>query len=242
MESLQLLTEPASTSMTMVNFVSNFIVGGSGTGSGEDFVDVKDYVYSLIAKCTTSSSTTTTFDCDNDNGEGGNYGVMEEGYYQKMRICALSILSNSLTNVFKNETNNDEEGANDEVSGSRNIDSILSSDEWIDLDHGLFVLLFRILDVQKHEGISSSSSSSSRTESTTEYHNNPKEVYLAAKCVSWILQKSMIMRAFALNDLNHHVDVKKVLVQCKEFGKDMHPLLASVSGKMLEFLFGEIQK
>ena len=150
MESLQLLTSHKSASDSMVKFVSNIVI------TGERFGDIKGTISSLITKYTIDGDTPT-----ND---------VEEGYYRKMRVCALTVLSNSLKSFFDlNETS-------DAKTDTCKIDSILSSDDWLG-DHGLLTLLVEELKNAKVE---------------------PNDAYLAGKSLEIVFLRSMRMRSEAI--------------------------------------------
>jgi hypothetical protein len=207
MQSLQLLTSRQSTSDSMVKFVSNVVVSGNANNvhhhnNNNESHDIKDMITSLIAKYTIGES----------GHEESLHNVVEEGYYQKMRVCALSILANSLKNVFDDV---DGIGSCSNAASSRNsvsvrnIDSVLSSDDWLG-DHGLLILLLDELKNAK---------------------TNPKEAYLAGKSLELVLRKSMMMRSHASK-----LDVHGIVTESYKFGKSSYPLLESISDTILQSL------
>lgn len=150
MESLQLLTSHKSASDSMVKFVSDIVV------TGERFGDIKGTISSLITKYTIDGDTPT-----ND---------VEEGYYRKMRVCALTVLSNSLKSFF------DLDKTSDAKTDTCKIDSILSSDDWLG-DHGLLTLLIGELKNAKVE---------------------PNDAYLAGRSLEIVFLRSLRMRSEAI--------------------------------------------
>lgn len=183
MESLQLLTAPQSASAAMVKYVSNCVI------KGDKFHDIKRTITSLIKNCT----------IDGEDSPQNNH--VEEAYYEKMHLCALGVLCNSLKNIL------------DECDlESERIESILSSEEWLDEQHGLLVLLLK-----KLKNASS----------------NPKEAYLATECLEKVFEKSMTIRRHALS--NYH-STQRMLLECEKVGKASYPLLISVSRRLLNML------
>ena len=152
MQSLLLLTSQKSTSDAMVQFISKVVI------TGEEFSDIKDTIISLIAKYTTDGGICPT-------------NIVEEEYYQKMRVCALSILSNALRNLFIYQRSDDDNDKKDKLD----IDHILSPDDWLG-DHGLLTLLLGELK---------------------NANTNPNEAYLAARSLEVVLRKSLKMRNHA---------------------------------------------
>jgi hypothetical protein len=112
MESLQLLTSQHSSSDAMIKFASNVVITGGA------FSDIKDTISSLIAKYSI-------------DGESPNNNV-EDSHYEKMRVCALTVLSNALKFHLS-----------DDLEKSK-IDEILSSDDWLG-GHGLLNMLLEEL-------------------------------------------------------------------------------------------------
>jgi len=101
MESLQLLTNPNSSSDAMVAYASNITLTGCGFG------DVKRTLVSLIADH-------TTFE-----GEAVEENSAEAKYFHKIRTCAFTVLSNALdamrgTDVFEDQCLADEEWAGED--------------------------------------------------------------------------------------------------------------------------------
>lgn len=111
MESLQYLTSGKYATKAMVDVASRAII------TGERFPNIKDTISSLITKYTIDDES--------------QHNDIEEKYYDKMRVCALSVLSSSLNSFF---TDNDDERK------STYFDSILLSDDWIG-DNGLMKML-----------------------------------------------------------------------------------------------------
>jgi len=101
MESLQLLTNPNSSSDAMVAYASNITLTGCGFG------DVKRTLVSLIADH-------TTFE-----GEAVEENSAEAKYFHKIRTCAFTVLSNALdamrgTDAFEDQCLADEEWAGED--------------------------------------------------------------------------------------------------------------------------------
>jgi len=91
-ESLQLLTNTRSSSDAMVSYASNVVLNGG------DFIDVRDTLISLLV-----------------NDEPAENEV-EDKYHQKMRFCALNVLSNALDALSGKDEDNfgDKEWAGDD--------------------------------------------------------------------------------------------------------------------------------
>ncbi len=254
MESLQLLTNPHSSSKAMNHFVANVILMGGETrcdsGSGIDnphggeVYDIKDIVSSLITKYTImdehehhnhhESETNIDDGCTSitSSGESSLNNDVEDGYYQKMRVCALSIFSNSLKTFFeeyedahvhndnivpmarRNSINNDASSSTTSTSLSKyhDIESILSSDEWIG-NHGLFTMLMNQL---RHAKI------------------HPHEAYLASCCLETLLIKSIQIREYVCKERLD--DVYGIVKDTVEVGRASYPLLGMVSSKILDIL------
>ena len=150
MESLQLLTTHKSASDAMVKFVSNVVI------TGERFSDIKSTISSLITKYTIDGESSTN--------------EVEEGYYRKMRVCALTVLSSALKTFF------DVGDSSGIKTNTCKIDSILLSDDWLG-DHGLLNLLIGELKNAKIE---------------------PNDAFLAAKSLEIVLLRSLQMRGEAI--------------------------------------------
>lgn len=110
MESLELLTRLTSTSDAMVKFVTKIVL------TAERFSDIKDTITSLIANYSIDGESVANAD--------------EDVYYQKMRVCALSVLSNSIDVMSKENPDT--------------LDEMLRADDWVG-DHGLLTLLLNEL-------------------------------------------------------------------------------------------------
>lgn len=257
MESLQLLTNPHSSSKAMNHFVANIILMGGESGCvsgssidnhhGSEFNDIKDIVSSLITKYTNmdehqhhhqhhhhESETNIDDGCSSttSSGESSLNNDVEDGYYQKMRVCALSILSNSLKTFFEeyedsldhndnivptarsSSINDDTRSSTSSISLSKyhDIESTLSSDEWVG-NHGLFAMLMNQL---RHAKI------------------HPHEAYLASCCLETLLIKSIQIRDYVCKERLD--DVYGIVKDSLDVGQASYPLLGMVSSKILDLL------
>ena len=204
MESLQLLTTHQSASDAMVKYVSNCII------TGDVFDNIKGTITSLIAKYTIDDD-----DDDESHSHRSNNNYVVDGYYQKMRICALAVLSNALKNTLPELKKNS--------STTTKLDSIFSSDDWLNDRGGLLILLFNELQKDHDDN-------DNNEDATTK--SNPKEAYLAATCLEQVLEHSSMMREYVTTKL----DAKKIFQESMDVGNKSYPMLGSVCSRMLDLL------
>jgi len=148
MESLLHLTTSGSSSKNMALFTANVILNGWKNDV------IKDTVFSLITK-------------SNDE-ENESENVVENGFNQRMRICALSLLANSLEAISDNK-----QGGGD--GGTADLELKLSNDEWVE-DGGILWSLVEILKISE---------------------SNLQEAYFAAKCLKTALEASTDLISWA---------------------------------------------
>jgi len=106
MESLLYLTTCGSSSKTMALFTADVVLSGCKSDI------IKDTVFSMIRNS------------NNDRGKDQTENVVEEGFNQRMRICALSLFANSLEILSKPDLVSKLSDVDDDWVGD---DGILSS-------------------------------------------------------------------------------------------------------------------
>jgi len=141
MESLLHLTTSGSSSKNMALFTANVILNGWKNNV------IKDSVFSLITKSNINKD------------ESKN--MVEDGFNQRMRICSLSVLANSLEVISKNRHGGG-------GGGTAELQLKLSNDEWVE-DGGILWSLLEILKISE---------------------SNLQEAYFAAKCLKTALEAS----------------------------------------------------
>lgn len=166
MESLLHLTTSGSSSKNMALFTANVILNGWKNDV------IKDTVFSLITK-------------SNDE-ENESENVVENGFNQRMRICALSLLANSLGAISDNK-----QGGGD--GRTADLKSKLSSDEWVE-DGGILLSLVEILKISE---------------------SSLQEAYFAAKCLQTALEASIDLMSWATEqEIFKVVEVSQKLGHC----------------------------
>jgi len=190
MESLLHLTTSGSSSKNMTLFTANVILNGWKNDI------IKDTVFSLITK-------------SNDNDEDESNNIIEDGFNQRMRIYALSLLANSLEGLAKSleGISNNRQGDGDGETGD--LQSKLSNDEWVE-DGGILWSLVEILKI---------------SESSLQ---NLQEAYFAAKCLKTALEASGDLISWAIER-----KVVKVVEYSQKVGHCRHNLLGRASDELM---------
>jgi len=169
MESLLHLTTCGSSSENMALFTANVILNGWKNNV------IKDSVFFQITK--------------SNNNEDESKNMVEDGFNQRMRICSLSVLANSLEVISKNRHG-------DGDVGTTNLELKLSNDEWVE-DGGILWSLVEILKISK---------------------SSLQEAYFAAKCLKTALEVSADLIPWATErEVVKVVELSQKVGHCTQF-------------------------